>query len=299
MASTSPADQLANSISPNVVGLSAAAEDRRRKPWKYKGYRDFTRWVATDSDFFILRRFKVLNTRVLLSMQDNISQLEARLDRLDTEHSRVEAADVDNGTFRNDPVEDRRAILRQLEVDLKAYNEYLLSYSSLESRPPASRQNIKSVENWFFNNRNAIAPEETEFLKQDTDLIDIVEKSRSPARKILERFQGLLSLPLLRRRDVPNVINSEHSETTIYYSDERIEFLGSALIVSIGYLMLIGPLWWLEFEKKEKARLGIVTGFSCLFLVLLSFVTNAKPFESLAAAAAYTVRRHLIDVIAI
>lgn len=112
------------SISTTATPTDVLPENLRTKPWKYKGYRAFTRWVASDSDFFILRRFGVLNTRVLLSMQDSICQLEARLDRLDTEHSRFEAVDVDNGTFRDDPIDERRAILRQLEVDLKAYSKF-------------------------------------------------------------------------------------------------------------------------------------------------------------------------------
>lgn len=132
-----------------------------------------------------------------------------------------------------------------------------------------------------------------EFLKQDKDLINIIEKSKSPARKILERSRAILSLPFLRQKS--SSASTQHSTTTVYYSDERIEFLGSVLIVGTGFLMLIGPLWWLEFEKNVLKRLGVVTGFSGLFLVLLSFMTSAKPFEALAATAAYTVKSHLID----
>ena len=57
-------------------------------------------------------------------MQDDICQLEARLDHLDIEYSRFEAADVDNGTFRHDPIDERSAILHKLQVDLKAYSQF-------------------------------------------------------------------------------------------------------------------------------------------------------------------------------
>jgi hypothetical protein len=50
--------------------------------------------------------------------------------------------------------------------------------------------------------------------------------------------------------------------------------------------MLIVPLWVLEFVPEQKFRLVIITVFMALFLGLVSAVTVAKPFESLAATAA-------------
>lgn len=55
--------------------------------------------------------------------------------------------------------------------------------------------------------------------------------------------------------------------------------------------MLIAPLWILQYIYGEqadmKARLEIITGFLIGFTALLSIVTVARPFEVLAATAAY------------
>ena len=61
--------------------------------------------------------------------------------------------------------------------------------------------------------------------------------------------------------------------------------------IALGLAMLIGPLWLLQYfstgQSNSCLRLGIITAFLVLFTVLLSFLTVAKPFETLAATAAY------------
>jgi hypothetical protein len=50
--------------------------------------------------------------------------------------------------------------------------------------------------------------------------------------------------------------------------------------------MLIAPLWILNFAPGTTTKLGIITAFIVVFVGLISFITVAKPFECLAAAAA-------------
>ncbi len=51
--------------------------------------------------------------------------------------------------------------------------------------------------------------------------------------------------------------------------------------------MIVGPLWWLQNLAAQKARLAVITGFLVVFTFLLSILTVARPFEVLAATAAY------------
>lgn len=58
----------------------------------------------------------------------------------------------------------------------------------------------------------------------------------------------------------------------------------------LGVGMLVGPLWWLQHLSAKdglKARLAVITGFLIVFTILLSILTVARPFEVLAATAAY------------
>jgi hypothetical protein len=70
MASTTPT---------NTTRVGNAAS----KLWKYEGYPGFAKWMASSDDFFVLRRFGQMNTRVLLLMQDRIKRKEEELFNID------------------------------------------------------------------------------------------------------------------------------------------------------------------------------------------------------------------------
>jgi hypothetical protein len=82
---------------------SVSPREEHEKPWKYVGYKVFSRWVASDPSFFVLRRFGTLNARVALSLQDEIAQLEEKLDFMDNRYSSRDVPDVHNGSFRDEP----------------------------------------------------------------------------------------------------------------------------------------------------------------------------------------------------
>ncbi|KAK2764274.1 hypothetical protein FQN54_008966 [Arachnomyces sp. PD_36] len=90
-----------------------------RKPWKYIGYRGFSTFLASDSDFCHFRHFETLNTRVILALQDQLAELEETLDEMDNSYSRREAPDVNNGSFRNDTQQDRVALIWEIREKLE------------------------------------------------------------------------------------------------------------------------------------------------------------------------------------
>jgi hypothetical protein len=93
------------------------------KPWKYIGYRVFSQWLSSDSDFFLIRRFDTLNARVILMLQWEISVLEAKLARIDQERSAFDFPDVNNGSFEDDN-SDRNALIQEIYIKLRRYSEH-------------------------------------------------------------------------------------------------------------------------------------------------------------------------------
>lgn len=90
-------------------------EEAASAPWKYAGYRVFSKWVASEQAFFIVRRFGALNTRVILALQDEIVQLEQTLNALDESFSRKEKdTSTNNGSFRYDPSVQRRELVQEI-----------------------------------------------------------------------------------------------------------------------------------------------------------------------------------------
>ena len=75
--------------------------------------------------------------------------------------------------------------------------------------------------------------------------------------------------------------------STVYSKDSLVDKFVTFITILLGLGMLIGPLWWLQNLSNNEKRLGVITGFLFTFTVLLSILTVAKPFEVLAATAAY------------
>lgn len=264
-------------------------EEYYRKPWKYLGYRRYAEFLASDKSALIFRRFGTLNARVLLLLQDQIVQLEERLSQLDTQHSRQSAQDIHNGSFRHDEVIERTEILLEIHVKLKEYNALLLQHTTLRAHPKPPAFDIASLKNWLSNAQKAINPQETTYLDETHDLLSVVPAPpTSPLRRLLAQspsfnFLRIWRKPLPRRAEAFSV----YPETVHYSSDARMERVVTVTIVLLGTVMLILPLWVLAVTPGMMKRLGIITGFVFVFIGLVAGTTVARPFETLAAAAAY------------
>lgn len=105
---------------------SVTTADIQQKPWKYVGYPGYSAFVASDTDFFILRRFSVANARIALLLQDRVSQTVEDLEKVDELCSQKDGKDVDNGSFRTD-IEARTELLEELQSRLNKYSEQIIN----------------------------------------------------------------------------------------------------------------------------------------------------------------------------
>lgn len=96
-------------------------EEIEQKPWKYIGYKGYSEFIASENDFYVLRGFRSLNTRIALALQDQITVLEQKMEQLDTQYSRRHAEDLHNGSFRYDR-DDRAALLEAIASKLSLYS---------------------------------------------------------------------------------------------------------------------------------------------------------------------------------
>ena len=179
-------------------------------------------WMSSDDDFFVLRRFGKVGTRVLLFMQDQIVELEEGLQRQDDWCKNAPKEYADSGTFRGDRNLQRRQIMQDLSHMLERYRintqlqveashmqetdqateRFLLVYSQLKSYPNASEFQVENVNNWLEGSGGAIEGEETKFLKENDDLIAVVGKPKAPFRRLIDRYKVLQRLNLFRDKRV-------------------------------------------------------------------------------------------------
>lgn len=90
--------------------------------------------MTSEDDFFVIRRFATLHTRVLLAKQAEISELEQRLDEMDKPSHK----DFDNSTVLLDPNPNRVEVLNELWKALKEYGNQSLHYHPHAPNPFAN-----------------------------------------------------------------------------------------------------------------------------------------------------------------
>ncbi|KAF1958522.1 hypothetical protein CC80DRAFT_491069 [Byssothecium circinans] len=259
---------------------AALPPDFKRKQWKYVGYRGFSAFLASDNDFLILRRFSKLATRSLLALQDELAELEDQLETLEDQLMQSAGPEVHHGSFRQETQDVRVALSEEIQNKLRVYYDLVNQYTQIRSRPKPTPRNITSIQTWHANHPNAIHPSETSYLTQPTDLFPLVPRKISTLRGLLERSSSFRQFKLWEKR-------ATDDNTVHYTSDRRIDLFVNAIITVLGLVMLTAPLWILAYRTRVAERLGIITAFIFVFLCLVCFLSVARPFEVLAATAAY------------
>lgn len=121
-ASQTVATSLHSTAGSSLTEPDLTKEEIEEKPWKYIGYNGYASFLASEKDFYILRRFTSLNIRLALAIQDQVVELEEQLQELDYGYSRRSAPDLHNGSFRDDR-EDRKTLLEEIAQKLSQYSK--------------------------------------------------------------------------------------------------------------------------------------------------------------------------------
>jgi hypothetical protein len=105
---------------------------------------------------------------------------------------------------------------------------------------------------------------------------------KPPLTLLLQKCRPLALSPLFRQKQ-----RSDHVEsaTTIYHTNTELDAFINVVVIIIGLMLLIGPMWALQFVTDGVTRLAIITAFTLLFTSILAGATTAKLIEVLAATA--------------
>jgi hypothetical protein len=162
-------------------------------------------------------------------------------------------------------------------------DNFINSYAQLASRPAAEKRERGEIQKWLRAHPNAINDPEKQYISDTNlhdDLMSVLPLEKSWFRRMLE-WTFVRRLPVFRRKD-------GDGKRVLYSNHKRLENFSSIVIALFGLGMLIGPLWILDVVTDARQQLAIITCFIALFFFVVAVATNAKVFESLAAAAAYS-----------
>ncbi|KAJ3539276.1 hypothetical protein NM208_g5556 [Fusarium decemcellulare] len=227
----------------------------------------------------MFRTFSRLHARVLLHKQDELAQLEQRLDRLDQADFQFDAYRlVTNRHGSGD--QERRMLLKEIEVKL---NEY----THLE-RPDPEESQIKSVRSWMKGNKPVVPPEAT-FLN---DWSDLKRARHSMERSGLESFIArALTYPGLRRiYEFCSLL-----DPSLKSGDPQVKLVKTSRLVAVSRTLttilaiatLVVPIGVLYCVEPIPERLGIIAGFTIIFSSALCWLTSSRNYEIFSATAAY------------
>tara|TARA_R110002060_G_scaffold33632_2_gene44410 strand:+ start:1125 stop:1754 length:630 start_codon:yes stop_codon:yes gene_type:complete len=154
------------------------------KPWKYIGYRGYVDFIASENDFYIMRRFAALNVRAALALQDEVVVLEDRLEKLEKEYCRRDAENEHNGSLRKDR-EERRELMLQIVEALTKYSLFtpLLNLFTPESRERISLSNLRVLQmHSCYSKQNS-----KNFLRQQDQISKVCETGTSTTAAKISR----------------------------------------------------------------------------------------------------------------
>jgi len=66
-----------------------------------------------------------------------------------------------------------------------------------------------------------------------------------------------------------------------------MQIFDTAIVIFLGSLLLLIPLWVLQAMNDVKAVLGVISVFVLGFTILVHIITIARPYETLAATTGY------------
>lgn len=144
-----------------------------------QGYPRLAAFLALDQNFTVLKRFDYLHMRSLLEQQDELTELQERLDRCDNS----ERVQLGLSSRRQDRNADRRELLRQVTAKLKVYDNSVQDYYAMLRLPEAHDKQRHSVENWFIGNKPLVRSESSCYMNctGDKDYVALTTKDTDRA----------------------------------------------------------------------------------------------------------------------
>ena len=170
-----------------------------------QGYPRLAAFLALDRDFTVFKRFDYLHMRSLLEQQDELAELQERLDRCDD----AEPIRLGLSSRRQDGNPERRELLRQVTAKLQEYDKCVQNCHAMLRLPEAHKMQKQNVENWYLGNKPLVRSESGCYMNcnRGHDYIALTAKETDRA--------GLETLVDITMKAFPRVARHVSQNTTL------------------------------------------------------------------------------------
>ncbi|KAL8999593.1 MAG: hypothetical protein Q9169_001553 [Polycauliona sp. 2 TL-2023] len=202
----------------------------------------------------VYRKFETLNNRILLYLQNEISELESDIQGLDIAITQEEQYQgrgnrpTSRRAEANSPSQlqwRRNEVLGRCAGKINQYNQALTSYSSLAaSLSPSSHSDIKTYQRWLAKHTPLVEPEAA-FIQHRKDLVTVNSQAQHTSPMILEYSPITVALTIL---------------TTIIVFKFVPQFfarLVMSAVIGLALMCLVSPASLLDLRLLRQKRRGV------------------------------------------
>lgn len=269
-----------------------------------RGFPKLSCFLDSDDAFMVYRRFGPVYSRLLLSKQDEMSRMEAKLlawdktDQAENNECYLMSRSEDVERDRIPEIwegQSRVTLLEKFEKLALEYAELLLKAQQLKALDRPSGRDYRSVLSFMENDGGQLFEEDMAFIYEKEDLITL-----RPGREyawldgVLERTLKLLRCKVTKFFFCPKETRDKTEDKDIHYYDrDRISTCVTMIITTIVLALLMVPIWLLyRFSvdgtiAESPDTIAVVLVFTLVFSGALSAFTKARRHEIVAASAAY------------
>ncbi|KAI9765745.1 MAG: hypothetical protein M1840_007179 [Geoglossum simile] len=246
------------------------------------GYAAVAKFIASDAELSICRRFDRSTARILLYLQSEIQYNQNLLDAIDENDAESGESAASSWELENEPIKPidpkRKEIMMCMRALMKEYYELLTLQSQvLQLRPPAKRI-LKVFDKWLSHKKPLVGVGKEVF--QDT--MDMV--ALGPAQGG-DPFSGFLRNHLSCVFKVRGPKVQREWEEIYYFSDLWVA--KAATVISITTSLSMAAITSLYYVNQPGARLVMIAGYIFVFAVCVTLLSTAQRAEVFAATAAF------------
>ncbi|KAI1414644.1 hypothetical protein F5Y13DRAFT_13048 [Hypoxylon sp. FL1857] len=247
------------------------------------GYPRFAALLGLHPSFHVFRNFSNLRVRLLLSKQDELAQLEERLERLDADKTFT----FFRGSLRGDRNGERAQLMAEINRCLTEYDSVLERVEKSLKRHAAGDRDTENIQNWI-QSTGQLPRSEAAYLWQD-DLVAVGAADRDFTSPVL---QGLIedSVVWLSKLVKWTPLHQKVSRDSHIHiiSTSVLNGILRFIITLLLMAMLFVPVVISVSIANTAARIGIAMIACCIFILALAMVAKAKTSELFVAGATYS-----------
>ncbi|KAL8701092.1 MAG: hypothetical protein Q9224_000662 [Gallowayella concinna] len=266
------------------------------------GYPKVAAFENADPSFLIYRKFGWLHNRLLLYLQDELAELEYKLDKLDKE-TFSDDEDIKLCSRRDDWTGRslRRDLIKQIAQKLEEYDQHLLRYQKVQAMRRPTIRNQASLYRFVRATASLVEPE-YRWIREGIDLAAVARDQEHGwfngflADNVFNfnRFSRTVTQYVFRTKEQEIVSGQE--DITLF-DPHRLDIFLRSILTILAAALLLAPVLILfklqpsktddDVPRSSKFQILTIFFFTLLFSASCSVFTKARRQEVFTATAAY------------